>query len=419
MQTAYTSWFAGWLLLRLIENKAIMVWYDFVILALLVYFGWKGASRGLISQSAWIIAIVLCFKLSGRLSPSIEPHLPVEPELKPWVAMFVLYIGFCLGAFIGTRMIKDWVDKAKFKDLDHHLGGIFGLALGILISLVVTFFAVSWSATRESVLSSKAGYAATLILDKTDPVLPLFPEWFSDKVSVWIDEYERHLTPIREQLGSEVSSSEITGSDIEDLFRGIDNNSSESGNELDFPELLNGSSNSGDSDSSNGLFDALSNVGVQAAVDRLPPSIREQWGDQIIQQWKSATPEQKQALVQDLSRAFPDEVSGIVNRFLAPQTEQGSGIDIERLREIGEFYGNQEAIVERTVQHLKGVPAHVQKAVLDDWYADVMLEETDPDPGTIINTRMDERILRQLRVSGVSLNTLATDLQNRLRESLQ
>ena len=398
-----------------------MVWYDIVILALLIYFGWKGASRGLVTQSAWIIAIVLCFKLSGRLSPAIEPHLPVEPELRPWAAMFVLYIGFCLAAFIGTRIIKDWIDKARFKDLDHHLGGVFGLILGVLVSLVVTFFAVSWGATREAVLSSKAGYAATLILDKTDPVLPLFPEWFSEKITVWIDEYEQHLTPIREQLGSEVSPSEITGEDIDDLFPegGVSGDDSNSG----FGDWLNSSSDSTTSDgasgSSGGLFDSLSNVGVQAAIDRLPPSIRQQWGPRIQQQWQSATPEQKQALIQDLSRAFPNEVSDIVNRFLTPSSGQGSGIDLQVLNEIGDAYGNRESIVTRTMDHLKGVPASVQQSVIRDWHADLTLASTDPDPSTDINSRIDERILRQLQIARISLNSLPGDLQTRLRESLQ
>jgi membrane protein required for colicin V production len=393
-----------------------MVWYDFVILALLIYFGWKGASRGLITQSAWIIALVLCFKLSGKLAPSIEPHIPVDEELRPWAAMFVLYLGFCIATFIGTRIIKDWVDKAKLGDLDRHLGAIFGLIIGILVYLVVTFFAVSWSGTRDAVLSSFSGRNVAVILDKADPILPLFPEWFSGRVSVWIDEYERKLHPTNDHLGQETGPGDVIGSDP--LFPDS-NNTSGNGSGLDFPDLFGNQGNDTPNNSTGSLFDSLSDASIQAAINQLPRSIREQWGDQILQQWRSATPEQKRNLVKDLSTAFPDEVSGIVSRFLGTQTGQGSGIDPQLLNRIGDIYGNRESIVQRAMQHLNGIPPNVQKAVLDDWYADLTLETTDPDPSTDINTRIDERILRQLSKANISLNSLASSLQERLRQSLR
>lgn len=47
-------------------------WYDFVVLAILFYTAWQGAQRGLLTQLAWIAALVLCFKFADKLAPAID-----------------------------------------------------------------------------------------------------------------------------------------------------------------------------------------------------------------------------------------------------------------------------------------------------------------------------------------------------------
>ena len=66
---------------------------------------------------------------------------------------------------------------------------------------------------------------------------------------------------------------------------------------------------------------------------------------------------------------------------------------------------------------LAGVPGDVQRRVLEDWHADAMGLNNDPDPGTDVNTRIDERILRQLDRAGISLDRLNVDLKNRLSQA--
>ena len=65
-----------------------------------------------------------------------------------------------------------------------------------------------------------------------------------------------------------------------------------------------------------------------------------------------------------------------------------------------------------------GVAVDVQRQVLDDWHADAMGLNSDPDPVTDVNTSLDTRIVRQLEKSGVSLNRLDRDLRNRLSQLL-
>jgi uncharacterized membrane protein required for colicin V production len=129
--------------------------------------------KGLVWQLAWIGAIVLCFVFSQTGSMTIAGWLPIEPPLNRWVAMFLLYLAAAFVAFAVAAKLHGWIEKAKFKELDKHLGAVFGLLKGTLISLVVIFFAVTLTAaTREPVLQSHSGYVAALIMDRLRPVLP-------------------------------------------------------------------------------------------------------------------------------------------------------------------------------------------------------------------------------------------------------
>ncbi len=404
-----------------------MVWYDFVILAILIYTAWSGASRGLISQLAWIVAIVLCFKFADQLSPTIEPMIGVEPPLKHWIAMFILYIGFSLASFAAARMLHGWVAAAKLKDFDRHLGGLFGLVKGVVIALVVTFFGVTLAESlRETILVSKTGYAACLILDSIKP-------WTPDDAHPLLKEslakYREGLRPIEEHLGHEVTLPDIFGGaagsvpaekpvvsdtqsepaepgfNLQDLLGGAFGGSREPA-----PRTGTGSSGSEVSPS------------LQEIVRMVPPALQNEVGRQLQEQWNNSTPEQKRLLARKLDESFPDEVRGIVGGFLDAASEQGSangGMDVSLLSRIGDAYGNRQAIIERTQSHLAGVPAAVQKAVLEDWYADVTMQAVDPDPGTHRDTRMDDRILRQLNRAKVSLNQLSFDLRQRLEQSMR
>ena len=212
-----------------------MIWYDFVILAILVYTAWSGAQRGLVTQLAWIAALVLCFKFADKLAPAIEPQINVEQPLRHWIAMFVLYLGFSLGSFLAARILNSWMEQAKIKDFDRHLGGLFGLLKGVIIGLVVTFFAVTLSGSlKATVLQSKTGYAACVILDNIEP---LTPEYFHEYLAKYRDE----LSPIH----GDHDHLETGSSTIPDLW-GTNGNvrnespGTEQGTGLNLPEIRSG-----------------------------------------------------------------------------------------------------------------------------------------------------------------------------------
>ena len=89
------------------------------------------------------------------------------------------------------------------------------------------------------------------------------------------------------------------------------------------------------------------------------------------------------------------------------------------MNEIGDIYKDRDRVVKKTQDYLIGVPPQIQQAVIEDWFADVSLRATDPDPLTNVQTRLDDRIIRQLYKAGVSFNALSFDLQQRLNQSRQ
>ena len=381
-----------------------MVWYDFVILAILVYTAWQGAQRGLVTQLAWIAAIILCFKFADKLAPAIEDQISVEQPLRHWIAMFILYLGFSLGSFLAARVLDSWLEKAKFKDFDRHLGGVLGLVKGIVIAMVITFFALTLSQSLKSVvLASYSGKAACYVLDTVEPITP---EYFHE----YLEKYHQELASVHdEHLGIPTSSWEA----------GVVPPEGDPGGGFSLTDTLGG------------LLGQRSDGSTQQPVNqtptidemlrRLTPQVRGEYGTKITELWDMATPEQKMKLKSELeSAAFESQLGGAVSKFLSGfsgnQPASGQGSQVSLLEQIGDVYKNREMIVQRSRDHFAGVPPKVQQAVLEDWYADLKMIQPDPDTGTNINTRLDERILRQLDQARISFGSLSFDLQQRLNQ---
>lgn len=147
--------------------------FDLGVIAVLAFTAWRGARKGLVWQLAWIAALLLCFAVSGSISPTIARAIPVDAPLDHWIAMFAIYVGAVFVTFWMARKISDWMEKHRFKEFDRHFGAIFGCVKGIIFALTVTFFLVTLSAdARKIVLNSKSGYAAALLMNRLHPVLP-------------------------------------------------------------------------------------------------------------------------------------------------------------------------------------------------------------------------------------------------------
>lgn len=65
---------------------------------------------------------------------------------------------------------------------------------------------------------------------------------------------------------------------------------------------------------------------------------------------------------------------------------------------------------------LEELPRQVSQNVLQDWWGDIQGTGADIDPGTNANTRIEERIIRQLNAQGKTEAGLSKALQDRLQQ---
>lgn len=429
---------------------------DLVVLAVLLYCAVKGASRGLMSQLAWVVALLLCFKFSGSLAPAIEPMIAVEPPLKQWIAMLVIYVGLCGVTFVASGMLSSWMEKAKIIDFDKHLGGILGFVKGVVICMTAMYFLITMSPSLRSIVSKTySGYAAAVILNNSQVILKLIPEHAIPTVQHVIDQFNQHLQPPENELsGATPSSPDAFGSGEGGQFfgDGFDLKSLVEPRQTDKPA-------SGDS-STNGK--ASPEPTLEELLQTLPTQVKRELTQKAIDYLDQTSAQQKQNLIDRLNESAPETAKSILSEFFrSPESSdnglagtgasssgsersgQGSSAGTPRsnpsgasttnsatsrltsadsalLAEITGIYSQDPTemarLTARSKQYLAGVPGAVARRVLEDWHADAMGLNRDPDPGTDVDTRLDDRILRQLNRAGVALEDLDRELRTRLSQ---
>lgn len=388
--------------------------YDGLILLILVLATWRGASRGLAWQVAWIGAIVLCFLFATPLSLYVTPHIRLDPPLNRWVSMLVIYMGFSFVSFAIARMLRGWLEETKFQEFDSHLGAIFGLAKGALIALVLTFFLVGLSTSaREYILKTNSGYAAEAIFRKLHPIMPREIEHVLEKYDHFgIPVTHEHLReadrkspvdfqPRRERAGYRPVGEADDGRADDPGDKIVDERPA-SGEESDgppladllkhLPNLFGGSSSDRSSNStdkstsggSTGLWDS-----IKSKLPNWPPSPASD----------RTNPGSTTNRDSDRPPVRRDElIAGVVLVLSADARE--------RFALAGEIRAG-----------LSGVPDQVAAAALHDWLIDLTGGATDPDMETDVTSPLDQRIVRQLERLGVPQSRLNQALRERLRRS--
>lgn len=399
-----------------------MVWYDFAILALLVYTMWSGAQRGFVTQLAWIAALVLCFKFADKLAPMIEPQISVEQPLKHWIAMLILYLAFSLGCFMVARILNSWMEKAKFKDFDRHLGGLLGLLKGGVLAMVITFFAVTLSESLQAtVMQSYTGPAACWVLDTIEPITP--------------DHFKEYLEQYHDSLGGDAHESHLGAPTSLDEILGLDDDPSvptPPGSGSGISDFFNEMTGSGTGSQFSPNNETTSDTSFSDLLSKLPQRYSTSITNQLQERWQQSSASERRNLLDQLDSPFNTQVPAMLKDFLAgkgTETGQGSGSEnsnpptprvsatqlLNTLNAIGDIYGDRDYIVNEALTRLDGVPLEVQKAVIDDWYADWSFQRTDPDPTTARNTALDDRILSQLNKRDKDIwNQLSLELRQRL-----
>ncbi len=166
--------------------------YDVLMLVVLVattLFGfWKGMAWQIASLASLVVSYLAALRFSTDLAPVFGDHAPWNR----FVAMLVIYVATSFVIWSLFRLVSKLIDRVKLESFDRQLGALFGAAKGVLLCVVITFFAVSLLPTSkgEAIVASQSGHYIVALLDKSHTV---FPPEIHDKIDPYINKIEERL----------------------------------------------------------------------------------------------------------------------------------------------------------------------------------------------------------------------------------
>ncbi len=168
--------------------------YDMLIALVLVaatLFGfWKGMAWQVASLASLIVSYFAALKFADQLAPMISNHAPWNK----FVAMLAIYIGTSFVIWTLFRLVSGMIDRVKLDGFDHQMGALIGFAKGVLLSIAITFFAVTIlpQNQKDMIIASRTGEYVVRLLDKTHTIVP--PE-IHDVIHPYVEKIEQRLDP--------------------------------------------------------------------------------------------------------------------------------------------------------------------------------------------------------------------------------
>jgi len=299
--------------------------------------------------------------------------------------MFGAYVVLSFISFAAARVLRGWIEQAKFVEYDRHLGTIFGFLKGAVFSLVLTFFVVTLSSgMRKTVLESRSGRVAAIVMNRLHPVMP-------EELHAVLEPYIHQFDPHGLDLHDDDHDGQAGEDDIQLRSDPIANQNQDRAIQNWIAKLPN-------------LYDPELKQLVASAFEQTA----KQDHNELFQKLYNTVPAMMRNIAMDWQNGKP---------AAQPKTPQSNRQQL--LREIGAVFAEypeaQQAIIGEVQQSLAGLPSQVELAVLKDWHADLMGITPDPDPTSTFSTSLDARILKQLAIHKVPVNSLGQSLQMRLR----
>ncbi len=144
--------------------------YDVIMLVIL------GASVlfGFFKGFAWQIASVAAFVVSYFVAANFNGGVAEYFDINPFVAMFGLFILTALGIWIGYGVVHKQIEKLQLKSFDRQIGAIVGMGTGVILCLVVTFFALMMGeGMGRKIVKSRSGKYITKVIQKLEGIMPV------------------------------------------------------------------------------------------------------------------------------------------------------------------------------------------------------------------------------------------------------
>jgi len=167
--------------------------YDLVMLGVLAAAALLGYFKGMVWQVAWIAGIVASSFVALRFGGQLAPHFGNQAPWNHVAAMLACYVATSLAVWLVFRTISGAINAVHLSAFDHQLGFLLGLAKGLLLCVVITFFSVTLApAYRHQIVASRSGRMVAELIVRADTYLP---KQLHDTVEPFVRQFEQQFEP--------------------------------------------------------------------------------------------------------------------------------------------------------------------------------------------------------------------------------
>jgi len=167
--------------------------YDLVMLGILAGAALLGYFKGMVWQLAWIAGIVASSYVAFRFGAVLAPFFGSQAPWNRFAAMLAIYVGTSLAVWLVFRVISGAINAVHLSAFDHQLGLLLGLAKGVLLCVVVTFFSVTLApAYRHQIVASRSGRLVAELIVRADTYLP---KEIHETVDPFVKQFEKQFEP--------------------------------------------------------------------------------------------------------------------------------------------------------------------------------------------------------------------------------
>jgi len=167
--------------------------YDLVMLGILAGAALLGYFKGMVWQLAWIAGIVASSYVAFRFGAMLAPFFGSQAPWNRFAAMLAVYVGTSLAVWLVFRVISGAINAVHLSAFDHQLGLLLGLAKGVLLCVVVTFFSVILApAYRHQIVASRSGRLVAELIVRADTYLP---KEIHETVDPFVKQFEKQFEP--------------------------------------------------------------------------------------------------------------------------------------------------------------------------------------------------------------------------------
>jgi membrane protein required for colicin V production len=160
-----------------------MSWLDYAILGVLavsVVWGiWRGFVREVISLAGWVLAFLAANAVAGPLGDALPTSIS-SPEVRVLAAFLIVFIFTLSIATVAGMLLSRLLKAAGLGGLDRTLGGLFGLARGVVILLALAIAAGLTTAPRHPLWKESVG--AGMLTRTVLQLKPWLPPRLADRL---------------------------------------------------------------------------------------------------------------------------------------------------------------------------------------------------------------------------------------------